>query len=45
MKLYTCVADGQARIGVRLKERIIELSHAAAAVRVPRKLPAKVAES
>ena len=45
MNLHTLVADGQVRIGVRLKERIIELSRAAAAMRVPRKLPAKVAES
>ena len=40
MKLYTFVADGQARIGVGLKEQIIDLSAAATAMRVPRELPA-----
>jgi len=38
MNLHTLVADGQVRISVRLKERIIELSRAAAAMHVPRKL-------
>jgi 2-keto-4-pentenoate hydratase/2-oxohepta-3-ene-1,7-dioic acid hydratase in catechol pathway len=39
MKLYTFVADGQARIGVGLKDQIIDLSAAAAAMRPPRTLP------
>ena len=39
MKLYTFVADGEPRVGALLKEQIVDLAAAAAAMRVPKKLP------
>ncbi|HKQ40654.1 MAG TPA: fumarylacetoacetate hydrolase family protein [Verrucomicrobiae bacterium] len=40
MKLYTFIADGPPRLGVAIKDQIIDLAAAAAAMRPPRHLPA-----